>query len=611
MNINLRFKLTLYSIVLVSFTAIALFGATYVITRDYLVDDIGRGLKDLAGTAALQLDGDLHEQVQTTADVTTESFIQLRAAMALVRNANDLSEHLYSLRPKGNDLEFVIMTHDQPFYGARYKYREYGNQEIVDRVLRTGKPAHTKLFRSTSAYYISGYGPIKNSAGQVVALLCVDFTAASFSAILFERLKALFWLSLLALTLTVPLSFLAVKTITDRIKGTVTAANQVVEVKDLTIRLQVKGHDEMAQLADTFNHFTQEINVLIDNVATSSLQLAEVATTMTSEGKTMAGVATEMHTKSSGVAISVKEASTQVTSIAESVRSSSASVEDVEHANRRIGKNLEDVDAAANIMASDMESLVAAVHEVSQSIQSVAQNVAETSEISHQARETTANTNQQVGALGEAAKEIGQVVKVITQIAVKTNLLALNASIEAAGAGDAGRGFAVVATEVKELANQTASATDDIQAMIQGIQSSAAAAIDAITTITAVITNIDEKTTTIAEAIERQTATVMAMEDHMAQVSSRSAEVSHNVSSAAKFSTEVTQKAQEALKGARTIADEAVGVAKSTDEARNDTQALSSYAKRTAETSEKLKSQADDLSRLAEALESRVAEFKH
>jgi methyl-accepting chemotaxis protein len=136
-------------------------------------------------------------------------------------------------------------------------------------------------------------------------------------------------------------------------------------------------------------------------------------------------------------------------------------------------------------------------------------------------------TNATITKLGESSAEIGKVIKVITSIAQQTNLLALNATIEAARAGEAGKGFAVVANEVKELAKETAKATEDISQKIEAIQGDTKSAVTAIAEIGEIISKINDYQNTIASAVEEQTATTN--------------EISRNVSEAAKGSTEIAQ----------------------------------------------------------------------
>jgi methyl-accepting chemotaxis protein len=142
-------------------------------------------------------------------------------------------------------------------------------------------------------------------------------------------------------------------------------------------------------------------------------------------------------------------------------------------------------------------------------------------------------TNSQVAELGSASAEIGDVVRLITSIAEQTNLLALNATIEAARAGELGKGFAVVAGEVKELAQQTARATDEITNRITALQTSSGTATEAIGQITEVIGQIGDYTTTIASAVEEQTATTAEMSRSVAEAATNSGEVARTVSGVA------------------------------------------------------------------------------
>ena len=154
-----------------------------------------------------------------------------------------------------------------------------------------------------------------------------------------------------------------------------------------------------------------------------------------------------------------------------------------------------------------------------------------------------------------SSAEIGEVIKVITSIAQQTNLLALNATIEAARAGEAGKGFAVVANEVKELAKQTAKATEDISRKITAIQTDTQGAVEAIGTISGVINQISDISGTIATAVEEQSATTNEMTRNVADAAKGSGEITHNIAGVAEAAQGTSPSAQESQKAANHLAE--------------------------------------------------------
>jgi methyl-accepting chemotaxis protein len=210
-------------------------------------------------------------------------------------------------------------------------------------------------------------------------------------------------------------------------------------------------------------------------------------------------------------------------------------------------------DASARINNS-ASGVAAAMEEMSASIQEVASNSTKGAEISHHADQQARSTKQLMSQLDESSRQISKIVDIINHIAEQTNLLALNASIEAASAGEAGRGFAVVANEVKELAKQTAKATEDISRKIEAIQGDTKGAVAAIEQIGKIINQINDIQNTIASAVEEQTATTGEIGRNVAEAARGSGEIAQNVTGVAQAARSTTEGASDTKRAADELA---------------------------------------------------------
>jgi methyl-accepting chemotaxis protein len=303
-----------------------------------------------------------------------------------------------------------------------------------------------------------------------------------------------------ALALALLLGFLVSRAITRPLRQTVTVLEGLAEGR-LDQRLDVTGRDEVGRMAAALNTALDRLTGTLRGISTS------VGTLATS--------------------------SEQLTAVSGQMRSSasrSASRADaVSNASRQISHNITTVSAGAD--------------EIGTSIGEIARSTSSAAEVAGKAVRISTEAGAILQKLGTSSAEIVSVVKIITNIAAQTNLLALNATIEAARAGDAGKGFAVVAGEVKELAQGTARATEDIRSRVSAIEADSAAAVTAIAEIGAVIDQINHTQTAIAAAVEEQTATTNEMSRNVGEVADGSNQISANVAEVAEAATETTNAA--------------------------------------------------------------------
>jgi methyl-accepting chemotaxis protein len=324
------------------------------------------------------------------------------------------------------------------------------------------------------------------------------------------------------------------------------AVVETVAAGDLTGVIEVRGQDEIAQLGSSINTMSTNLRSIIESLRSNS-SLVHGAAKDIDSGSEQLG-----------------EDSRRLNEVADGVTRTSS----------ELNSSINGISASAEDMSQMLSTVAASIEEMNAAIQEVAQNSLRGSEIASVANAQAKTTVETITTLKVSSQQIGKVLEVITDIADQTNLLALNATIEAASAGEAGKGFAVVANEVKELARQTAQATDEISQRIEEIQVSTGGAVDAVESITGVIDQVNDISQSIASAVEEQSATVN--------------EIAKSGAVANEAAQEIARRVQEGAAGTRDITDNIAVVSESARQTDSGIQQSRARAKQLGEVADEM-----------------------
>ena len=436
--------------------------------------------------------------------------------------------------------------------GQRAVGTKMDNPRVIETVLRKGERFHD-VNRILGKDFDTVYWPIIGPDKKIVGMLFVGKDREMKMKGLWRVISYVLAAALIMGACMITAAVFVTRSITRPLKVGVEFAKEMAD-GDLTQTIEVKQKDEIGILAEALNQMAGNIRSMFRNISGGVQTLASSATELSAVSNQTASGVKRVSEKASTLAAAAEEASANTTSV----------VASMEEASTNLG------------------SVASATEEMSATVAEIASHSEKARSISEQATMQTQAISNMMQQLGQAAKEIGKVTETITDISSQTNLLALNATIEAARAGAAGKGFAVVANEIKELARQTAAATEDIKSKIAGVQSSTGGAIADIEKITGVIKDVGSIVSTIAAAIEEQATATKDVAGNIARASSGVKGANERVAQTATVS--------------KSIAQDVAGVNVAVGEIRQG--------------GEQVQGSAVELSKLAEELKLQVGQFK-
>lgn len=379
---------------------------------------------------------------------------------------------------------------------------------------------------------------------------------------------------------------------------------------ELRQRLQLHQQDEVGQLSEATNSLADSLSRIVTEIQKVSDGLAGSASGLNNVSNQLLGQSEQASLQASNVASASEELTTNISTIAAAAEEMSVNVASISSASEEMSMNVGTISSAAEQTSTNVSVVSTAVEEISNSFADVLNNVREGSRVAGEARRMADSATSTIQLLNQSGADISKVTETIKMIALQTNLLALNATIEAASAGEAGKGFAVVAHEIKELANQSAKAAEDIARKIEGVQKDTRQAVEVIQGVSQIIKDINASAERISQSVEQQTRAATTIADNVGEANKGVGDIARSIAEVAKAAGDMSRNVAEAARGATDVSRNVGEAAQAAGGISASIHGVSEASRCTNKSATQVHTSAEQLDQIGKELRKLVGRFK-
>ncbi|MEI7461836.1 MAG: methyl-accepting chemotaxis protein, partial [Pirellula sp.] len=436
-----------------------------------------------------------------------------------------------------------------------------------------------------------------------------DAAVKASDAIYSDSSCVLLGTSLIGLVLGCVASFFVSRSITVPVSLVRNLAQDMAK-GNLMSRINLKQSDEVGELATATDSLANSLSEIVGRIQNASTDLSGSSIGLEGIAKSLVKQSEQTSARADSVSTASEQLSVNIHTMSSAAEEMSMNFASISSATEEMSVSVGSISSAAEQTSNNVAAVTTAIHDISISFEQVLNNVRDGSHVANNASQMANSATSTMKHLDQSSTEISKVTETIKMIALQTNLLALNATIEATSAGEAGKGFAVVAHEIKQLANQSAKAAEDIATKIEGVQKGTRQAVGVIQEIAAVIKEINASADRISNSVEEQNKAAQTISKNIAQANSGVGQIARSISEVAATANDMARNIAEATRGATDVSRNVGEAAKAASDISDSIGQVSKAALETNRSSENVTVASETLAQLSHDLQKLASRFK-